>query len=130
MVTKDKVLNTGFFRLARNESLKSDFHIRVGAVIVRKGTPISVGKNSPQKTHPELSKFSKLKTVHAEVDAVIGIERHLIKGACMYVYREKRSGELGIAKPCPMCTAILRNYGVKKVYYTTESGYSITKLGK
>jgi deoxycytidylate deaminase len=116
-----------FFKLARNESLKSTFRVKIGAVLVRKGTPISVGHNYGTKTHPETRKFHPYQTIHAELDCLIGLERPLINGCTMYVYREKANGEIACCKPCSTCQQILRNYGVKRVFYTTDNG-KIEKL--
>ena len=123
--SKAEVLKKGYFTLARNEATKVDHHIRVGAVLATKRCPVAVGKNSPLKTHPLVSSYNPLKTVHAEFDAIIGIDRSLVQGGTMYVYREKFSGELGMAKPCPMCEAFLKHMGLKRVYYTTEDGYDV-----
>jgi hypothetical protein len=38
------------------------------------------------------------------------------------VARVKKSGEPGLAMPCPNCQALLRNKGVRTVHYSLESG--------
>lgn len=125
---KDKVLKFGFFKLARIESLKVDFRHKIGAVLVKGAKPVSIGRNHPLKCHPIIKKYSEFKTIHAEFDAIIGIDRHLAIGGTLYVYREDFYGSLSLAKPCPMCLAFLLECGIKRIYYTTADGYDEIKL--
>jgi deoxycytidylate deaminase len=37
-----------------------------------------------------------------------------------------RGGNLGMAKPCPICEAYMRGAGVKKVIYSDKSGQMVT----
>lgn len=127
-MTKEQVLRFGYFNLARIESLKVDFRARIGAVLVRQSKPISIGRNKPRKTHPLVSKYNKLKTIHAECDCIIGLDRHLAENTTLYVYRENKSGDLANSKPCIMCQSLLRDVGVKKVYYTITHGYEEMKV--
>jgi deoxycytidylate deaminase len=122
-MTKQDILKISHFALARRESLKVNFHVRVGAVLVRQHCTISTGKNYPTKTHPLIRKYSNVKTIHAEFDAVIGIDRHLVEGSYLYVYRETRDGKIAMAKPCDMCLAFLIEMGVRKIFYTNHDGY-------
>jgi tRNA(Arg) A34 adenosine deaminase TadA len=39
-------------------------------------------------------------------------------GAILWVARVTRDGAWKMAKPCEKCQALIRNHGVKKVYYT------------
>lgn len=118
----------GYFNLARLESLKVDFRARIGSVLSRQHTPISIGRNHPNKTHPLIQKYSKYKTIHAEMDSIIGLDRHLASGSTMYVYRENKNGELANSSPCAMCLSFMKEMGIKKVYHTYENGYKEIKL--
>ena len=97
---------------------------RVGAVIVRGSRIISSGCNRigytrliPDRSYPE--------SVHAEQQAILGLLRkradHLV-GADMYVSRVGADGLPRLAKPCPMCQRIIEAVGIRKVFYTTETG--------
>lgn len=126
---KDSVLTTGFFRLARNESLKViGFQFRVGAVLCRNSKPVSVGRNRPAKYSARFLTYSINKSIHAEVDACMGIDRGHTIGATMYVYRESRNGKLARSKPCIACQGFLRDLGVHTVFYTTPYGWERMKL--
>ena len=114
--TRDK----RFFDLARNVSFKSDHRIRLGAVIVKQGRVVSVGFNRYSKTHPMSNSYNR--TLHAEMDAIVGVDRGTLRGSTMYVYREDRNGVQKIAKPCCHCEPVIREVKIKKVIYTTSSG--------
>lgn len=129
MNIKNKIISENkWFDLARLESLKTNFRSRVGAVLVRKGRAVAVGRNKPHKTHPILRKYDPYKTLHAEIDACIGTNRDLIIGSDIYVYRELKDGTLAMARPCEMCRQVLEDLGIKRVFYTTEKGYEIFKI--
>jgi deoxycytidylate deaminase len=66
--------------------------------------------------------------VHAEMDAMLGLGREVLKGADVYVYREIKDGSQAIAKPCPYCEAALRQVGIRNVYFTTDYGYETLNL--
>jgi deoxycytidylate deaminase len=104
------------FYLAKNISkLSSHPKHRMGAVIVDKGTPISVGCNQC-KSHP-LAKWNGL---HAEVQAIHTSGKNRIRGSSVFIYRERKSGLPAMARPCCDCMNALREFGVRWVYYTTN----------
>lgn len=115
-----------FFLLARNESICSDHRTKMGAVLTRRGIVINTGRNSASKTHPEARGHTQY--VHAELAAVIGIDRSLIAGGTMWVYRTHRDNSLALAKPCRNCMEVLRMVGIRMVIYTTEEGFTCEKL--
>ena len=115
-----------FFLLARNQSIHSDHRTKMGAVLTRRGVVINTGRNSKVRTHPESKAFSR--SVHAELDAIIGIDRHHVVGGTMWVYRAHRDGSLALAKPCIHCREVLSLAGVRMVIYTTEKGFQSEKL--
>ena len=110
-----------FFDLARKISSKSDHHrYKIGCVIVRKNNIVGIGFNQ-LKTHPKSP--HKFSTIHAEFSALLGADPADLIGSEIYVYRQTRNGLPAIAKPCPSCTKMLQNIGIKKVYYTINEGY-------
>lgn len=106
------------FKLAKNVSTHSDYKIKMGAVLVKKSHPISVGFNKIKYnrifSHPEKM------TIHAEMSAIQSSGKENIKGSSMFIYRENRKGNLAMARPCENCMEKLRQYGIKKIYYTTN----------
>lgn len=109
-----------FFELAKKLSQKSDYHHKIGAVIVRKNKVIGLGFNKPKKTHPQSP--NAFKTTHAEFDALWSCSKQDLKGAIIYVYREHKNGCVASAKPCKDCDTLLKYSGIKRVYYT-ENGH-------
>lgn len=109
----------GFFRLARLMSLHSDCRPKMGAVISKGGRPLGVGFNI-SKTRPTFFHLDS-SSVHAEMSALINAgASSRLAGASIYVYRELFNGDLALARPCVACISILRRYGIKKMYYTTN----------
>ena len=120
------IINIGYFRLARLVSQKSKHKIKVGCVLVMHGKPVAMGFNRI-KSHPRSRKCCK--TLHAEMDAIISSQTDLTGGVA-YVYREKFDGSLGLSRPCLNCYKALSRAGIKKIYYSTEAGYSIERTGE
>jgi deoxycytidylate deaminase len=106
-------------QIAKALSFHSTFRVRIGAVVVDRKSVVSVGWNK-QKTHPIISR-NNYRKLHAEISCVVGGDRDLLRGATMYVYRENLNGELAICKPCPWCQAILKEAGIREVFYIDPS---------
>lgn len=111
-------LDNNKMQLAKKLSFKSSHRVKIGAVIAKGKHVVGVGFNKIHKTHPMMTRLCGHKKIHAELDAVIGVDRHLLVGATVYVYRERLDGQLGMCKPCVHCQAILREVGVKWAVYT------------
>lgn len=109
----EKILPS-IFRLARSVRLHSDYDIKVGAVIVKKGKPLAVGFNQ-RKTHPQVRW-----TIHAERDALMTCDEDQARGSTIYIYREHSDGSPALASPCIDCRFYLANAGVTKIIYTTN----------
>ena len=71
----------------------------------------------PAKIHSELACLQKIKYLDIDFSKV-----HV------YVYRETKSGDLAMARPCPSCLAAIKELGIKYIHYTTESGYATEKI--
>lgn len=111
-----------FFDLARRVSKNSNHHQhKIGVAIVNKNSVISLGFNKLQ-THPR-SKHP-YKSLHAEVHSLIGLAYNELKGCHAYVYRERKDGTPALSKPCPSCHMALKEAGIKKIYYSTNGGFS------
>jgi len=104
---------------------KSESH-RVGCVITnKKGKIISIGFNSETKTHPEQAKFALMNGeinkifLHAEIHALV---RCRDNPYTIHVARLTKGGNVGIAKPCPICQLAIKKAKIKKVIYTNKKG--------
>jgi deoxycytidylate deaminase len=69
-----------------------------------------------------MRRYSPVKTLHAEVDALLGARRRDYKGASILVYRELSGGKFGLAKPCHTCMEIIKLFKIKTIWYTDING--------
>lgn len=123
-----------YFKAAKAVSESSDFpRVKVGCVAVYKHKIISSGCNS-YVTNPLQKRYNKfrfntdttLHSKHAELDCLLPlINRHDIdfSRVSLYIYRQYKSGELGMARPCESCLNLIRDLGIRDVYYTGDSSY-------
>lgn len=120
-------ITIGVFRRALYEAENSTYKFRIGAVIFKGSKIISSGRNEIRSNaiHPKYKKF--LNTLHAEQNALIGLDWTQLKGCSILVIRINKNDELTIAKPCKMCMALLDYVGIKKIYYSESDG-TIKKL--
>ena len=114
----------GDLSLANRMALQSD-ETRTchGAVLVKGGNIINAAHNkwsysSFGKRFRERDKG--ISTLHAELAAVLNLDRSITQGTDIYVVRVDKAGEFKMSKPCSMCEAALKHVGVKRIYYTTD----------
>ena len=72
-----------------------------------------------------------LNSLHAETACLLKT-RYMdidMSKAIMYIYREHQNGEKALARPCAGCMKALKDFGVKTICYTTESGYCVERIG-
>lgn len=135
-----------YFKFAREASKGAsyrgshNFAPAIGAVAVYKGSIVATACNS-NKTSPLQAKYNvyrfrdsnTLDKTHAEVsliqklrwkfgDSIDWSKVHI------YLYREYKDGTLGPSRCCPSCMALLKELGIKKIFYTTEDGYAEEKF--
>lgn len=133
-----------FFDMARRVALNSDFKgTHLGTVIVYKGRIVSTGYNS-KKTHVVQKKYNqKYRTfnksdkpirdsLHAEISALVAIpkcvENNIDYSKCkIYIYRvcSGKRLKMGLAYPCSACLKAIEDKGIRKIYYTTDSGFAM-----
>jgi deoxycytidylate deaminase len=90
-----------------------------GAVIIKGGKLASKATNSPK---PMISYESC--NIHAECAALKKTDAH---GATLYVARIC-NGKIGLSKPCSKCEKKIKKAGIKRVYYTTRTGWDYYDL--
>lgn len=123
-----------FFEAAKGISKLSDFErIHIGCVVVYKNRIISSGFNS-NKTSPLQKRYNSRRfsidtphKIHAEIKALSPIlKMHDVDWAHLkiYLYRQRADGTLGMSRPCASCMTMLKDYGIKHIYYTTDDGYA------
>lgn len=122
-----------YFKAAKAISELSDFpRVSVGCVVVYKHKIISSGYNS-NKTNPTQKRLNIHRfdvdtpaTIHAEVAALLPlINRKDINfnDVSLYVYREYKNGDPALSKPCLSCMALIRQLGIRKLYYSGDNSF-------
>lgn len=124
-----------YFKKAKSASTLSDFpKHKLGACLVYKNYIVSVGYNT-KKTNPIQHKYNALRgynqdtknngAVHAEMACMINTRDLDIdfSKANLFIYRSHKDGSNALAKPCPACMQMIKDMGIKNIYYTSEDGY-------
>ena len=134
-----------FFQFAREASKHATytgshrFSPMIGAVAVYKGsivgTACNTNKTSPLQARYNIYRFNAdtPDKAHAEVSLIQKLRWKFGNSidwskVHVYIYREYKNGMLAPSRPCPSCMALLKELGIKKIYYTTEDGYAEEKI--
>lgn len=123
-----------FFEAAEAMSKTSEFpRVHIGCVVTNGNHRIiSSGVNST-KTHPIQKKYNKERfdedtthSLHAELDALLPLLKEDIDFSKVevYTYRELADGTMAMSRPCPSCMKLIKDLGIKNIYYTTQDGYA------
>jgi len=119
-----------YIELAKNVAAQADhgehFH---GAVLVKGGKIINCSHNSvnfnkfaAHYVHLNDGRKKIHASLHAEIGCILGLPRKVTHKADVYVVRVRHTGELAMSKPCAMCEQVLRHVGVKRVFFSDDSG--------
>lgn len=122
-----------YFKAAKAIAELSDFpRVKIGCCAVYKHKIISSGCNS-LKTNPTQKRLNIYRfdaetpaTLHSELACLLPlINRKDINFSDMslYIYREYKNGSPALSRPCPSCMALIRQLGIKKIYYTGYNSY-------
>lgn len=123
-----------FFAKAREAAECSDYtRHKVGCVVTYGDRVLASGSNG-QKTSPAQKHYNRKRgwddtwvdKVHAEMNA-LGKCRHMEldwSRASLYVYRICGSRPYGMARPCRACMAAIRDFGIRRIHYTTDVGFA------
>ena len=123
-----------YFEAARAIAELSDFpKIKVGAIAVYGHHIISSGFNA-QRTAPIQKRYNRYRfsddtpaSLHAEIACLKPLIRRKginFKRVDLYIYRQYFNGDLAMARPCESCFKLIKDLGIRHIYYTTNMGYS------
>ncbi len=108
--------------------------VRVGSTVYKGNRFISKAVNE-NKTHTAVIKyndifpFTKEPFLHAEMSALIKaskvIEPREFKDCTLYVARKLNCDGYGLARPCKACMEAIREFGIHRIVYTTDTGYAV-----
>ena len=124
-----------FFFFFKKVSELSTYHrknVKIGCLVVLGHRIIGSGYNS-DKTSPVQRKYNKLRfseetphRLHAEISALLPLLNNKdidFSKVKIFTYREKADHSLGKSRPCKSCMALIKDLGIKHIYYTTDDGY-------
>lgn len=75
------------------------------------------------KTHPLAKLFGyEYGCQHAEFRVIVKHGLDNCKGKNMAVFRTTPGGNVSMAKPCSSCQRVIKNAGIRTVYYTNWDG--------
>jgi len=122
-----------YFKCAKAVSELSDFQkVHIGSIAVYRNAIISSGFNS-NKGHVIQYKYNRFRfdgydvgKLHSEIACLIRIKDMDLDWSKvkLYTYREFKNGKPALAHPCPSCMAMIKDLGIKNIYYTANYGYS------
>lgn len=134
-----------FFKFARKASEEASYtgtrsSPAIGAVAIYKGSIVAEACNT-NKTSPLQARYNVYRYKDADTPCKAHAETVLIQKlrwkfgdsidwskVYIYLYREYKDGKLAPSRCCPSCMAMLKSLGIKKIYYTTETGYAEEKF--
>lgn len=127
----------GCFKAAKAVSEMSDYpKVHIGCVVTNGHRIISSGFNS-RRSHPLQKRLNKERfsadsthLLHAESAALIPLLGKDIdwKKCNIYIYREYKDGQKALARPCPSCQKLIRELGIRHIYYTGNDSYVYENL--
>jgi tRNA(Arg) A34 adenosine deaminase TadA len=127
-------MNIKYFRTAKKLAESVDHQFKIGAVLVRGHSIIGKGKNNMHKGHPVMSYYAEdnykdFIGSHAEHNCVRGLRPYDIGRGKLYVYRHRRNGTQGMARPCIACVGLLIERGVREVFFSKkDEGFGHLRL--
>ena len=134
-----------YFKFARMAAKWADYQgtrsaPAIGAVAVYKGSIVAEAWNT-NKTSPLQARYNVYRYEPADTPCKAHCETQLIQRlrwkfgnnidwskVNIYLYREYKDGSLAPSRPCPSCMAMLRDFHIKKIMYTTEDGFAEEKI--
>lgn len=122
-----------YFEAAKAVSELSDFKQQhIGCVAVSGHKIISSGYNSC-KTNPMQKRLNIHRfeadtpaTIHSELACLLPLIKRKdidFSNVTLYIYREYKSGDLALARPCASCEALIKSLGIRNIYYTGNNSY-------
>lgn len=103
-------------------SKRMGFKSRHGAIIFR-GNSVIAARPNTRKTNPKLCNYTEYPYVHAEQNAILAAGPGSTVGSSMLVVRIGADGNLRNSKPCPVCQQFIKDAGIKRVFFSTETGF-------
>lgn len=133
-------MNKRYFKFAREAAKWADYQgtrsaPAIGAVAIYKGSLVAEAWNT-NKTSPLQARYNVYRYQDSDTPCKAHCETQLCQRlrwkfgdniqwdkVDIYLYREYKDGHLACSRPCRSCMAMLKDFGLKHIYYTTDDGY-------
>lgn len=128
-----------FFNKTMLLAMISDhYKSKIGAMLVKNNKPISIGVNSNFKTHPIQKYYNEIyrglsniddcrHLIHAELECILNsnISKYDMnnQNLSIYIVRVMKDKTLANARPCKSCLAMLKDFKINHIYYSTNTGF-------
>jgi tRNA(Arg) A34 adenosine deaminase TadA len=95
----------------------------IATIYDKQGNILSYARNNYSKSHPLQARFAALVGqperiyLHAEIAALIKLKKN-DRPYRIAIERYHRNGTAANARPCAICEAALKQWGIKRVEYT------------
>lgn len=103
---------------AKRMALYSVQKHRHGAIVYKSGRVISGGVNSLRNQHPTMEIDKRDYTRHAEINAIMHIDKEVLQGSTIYIARINKRGEALCSAPCRNCLIAIESAGIKRIVHT------------
>lgn len=97
---------------------------RMAAVVFSGGRPLLTGINKPKIAEIKDARYNKGRSIHAELNIVLQAAKNgvKLKGTSLYVGGLTKGNNLVCSKPCELCQIIIKEAGIKEVFYHERDG--------
>ena len=95
-----------------------------------RGAPIICESNKYLKNKIIVDGNTYYKTIHAEIKVTTKMPRRYLKNIDIIVIRVSSNGMLKNSRPCNNCIDKLTKLGIRKIYYSTDTGDIISEYVK
>ena len=106
-----------FINEAYCQALKSEMNFNHGSVLIYRGRIIGKGFNSYHD-----SNYKEEYSLHAEISAINNALKKIhvndLKKCELVIIRINKNGDFLNSKPCDNCARIIKNYNIKKIFYS------------
>lgn len=92
----------------------------MACLVVRGGKVIASATNKDSKAESKDKRYNLGRSIHAELAVTLsGVD---LTGGTAYIGGYTKNGQLLLSKPCSLCQQILKEAGLKYVYYHDKAG--------
>ena len=111
--------------ILRKKASYSDISYKHAAALIHNDQIYSSAMNKFISIKTSKFKHQVYKTIHAELNVFETFPKRHVKGMDILVIRINNQLKLKNSRPCSHCIEELRRIGIRKVYYSDDSGHIV-----